>query len=101
MLIYDSNTFFSSGYMYQDRHDDRKEIQKCYKLTEFSFVLNKRDIYGILIYNFSKSDIQKYTRRLWDAVSMEKALYLYNKGGISLENAGKKYKVPPSSLHTR
>ena len=59
-------------------------------------------------YNFSESDepttqitYTTYTRRLWDVINMESAVTYYKEGGVTLEEAGKKYGIPHSSLQTR
>ena len=44
---------------------------------------------------------ERYTKRLWNIISMEKAVQLYKTTETTIGDAAAQYHVPPSSLHQR
>ena len=48
-----------------------------------------------------KMPYERYTKRLWDVISMEKAVAEYKSTDKTIDEAAAQFKVPRSSLHTR
>ena len=56
---------------------------------------------SLFYYSSDNRPHQKYVRCLWTVINMEKAIALYKKGGVTLQEAAIRFNVPQSTLHTR